>query len=236
MGLSLVIVALCPASSAALINAMEFLMVGADGSRPMTLLETLNWLAQQAVVPTHTIGRSFEAACRECEISEDKCMLDLLARPQQLREELENLLSPGVFTFSSALEQVLLGNLTWNRLPGEFLFVWLLGRNRWAIRQSFQANLGEIQRAGFICVSPRGKHMLFIFSAGETDEAAEKQGGQVFKELQKQGVLKDHPEIQASVVVTASQENRGQYYRAGNPTDPDLLRMHALSDFLIKQA
>lgn len=214
---------------------MEHLMVGAEGERPKTLLETLNWLAKQVVVPTHAIGRSLEAACRECEVSEDKCLLDLLSRPKQLRAELEDLLSPGIFNYSTALEQVLLGNLTWNRLPGEFLFVWLLGRNRWGIRDALQVQQGELSRAGFLSASPRGKVVLFIFAAGETDQAAEKQAQQVYDALKQRGDLKKHPEIQDVVAVTVSQENRGSFQKGG-PNQPNFLRLHALTDFLIKQA
>ena len=226
--------ALDPASSAAIINAMEYLMVGRDGERPKTLLEILNWLAQQAVKPTHVIGKSFEKALRDDATSENN-LLDMMANPQELRKELENLLSPGIFNYTSALEQVLLGNLTWNRLPGEFLFVWLLGRNRWSISNAFQVRIGELSRAGFITVSPRGKHILTIFATGTTDEEAENQGLQIFKELQGQGILGRHPEIKETFIITLSTENKGSF-RKGKGHQPHILRLHGLSDYLIKHA
>ena len=68
-------------------------MVGADGERPKTLLETLNWLAQQAVVPTHVIGKSFEAALRDDATPENN-LLDMMAKPKELRGMLELLPSP----------------------------------------------------------------------------------------------------------------------------------------------
>ncbi len=226
--------ALDPASSAAIVNAMEYLMVGGDGERPKTLLETLNWLSQQAVVPTHVIGKSFAKAMQDDATPENN-LLDLMAKPKELRKELEQLLSPGIFSYSSALEQVLLGNLTWNRLPGEFLFVWLLGRNRWSISNAYQINLGELSRAGFIAVSPKGKRILTAFAAGETDEEAEAQGLRIFGRLREQGVLQRHPEIKDCLIVTLSRENKG-VFKKGGAGRPSILRLHGLSDYLIKHA
>ncbi|MBR9681969.1 MAG: hypothetical protein GOV00_04190, partial [Candidatus Altiarchaeota archaeon] len=70
-----------PASSAAIINAMEHLMVGGEGERPKTLLEVLNWLARESVIPTHIIGTSFQKAMED-DATPDNNLLDLMAKPK----------------------------------------------------------------------------------------------------------------------------------------------------------
>ena len=214
--------AVCPSFAASLVSAVDELMLGKHG-RPRTLVEIITWMASQIVNPTHPIGKSLEAACRSCETPET-CFLQILSKPQQLRQELEDLLSPGLMSFSTSVEHALLGQLRWSQLPLEFLVVWVLGRNRWVVESATPVDVQGFKRVVFKVRNPVGSPLVLVTAAGETDAEAEEQGRMALDEYT--------PENVPVHIVTLSKENKGTFGEG----DPGVIRLHYLANFLVGRA
>ncbi len=219
------IVPLCPNFSAALKSAMDELMTGKHG-KPFTLLQVITWLSNQLVNPTHPIGRAFERSCRECEGGEG-CFLELIKRPKKLKKELEEFLSPGILSYSTALEHAYLGQLPWSQIPLEFMMVWTFGGNRWVVESARPIEIDGFKRVAFTVRSPNGRRFVFISAGGETDRDAEEQGRYLYHSFVKS--LKEELPV---YVVTLSRENKGTF----KPGDPSFIRLHYLGNFLIKKS
>ncbi len=213
---------LSPVFSEALTSAMEELMTGKHG-RPLTLVEVITWLSNQLVNPTHPIGKAFEMATRESEVTEGD-LLELLKDPKKLGKELEEFLSPGILNYSSSIEHALLGRLPWSQIPLEFMMVWIIGRAGWVVESAVPLELQDFKRVSFLVRNPGGKRLILVSASGETDEEAERQGKAAF-ELVKGGEV-------PAYVVTLSKENKGQM-KKGNP---GVVRLHYLSSFLATRA
>lgn len=222
--------ALCPAFESALASAIEYLMTGSLG-RPYTLVETINWLAKEGVSPSHEIGKRFEVMCRDCEGFEG-CFWNLLPQPKKLRDELEGFLGQGIFNYSGSIEQALLGKLPWSRIPLEFMFVWILGRERWKLGGTLTLNAEDMKRYVFVTFNQLGKPYIFIPVSGETDKEAEEQGMMFFEMLQKEEKFMNEFPDAPILVVTLSTENRGTYRRGV----PAFVRLHHLPIFLATHA
>lgn len=216
---------MCPSFAASLVNAIDELMLGKQG-RPRTLVETITWMANQVVVPTHPIGKAFESACKDCETPET-CFLQLLQNPQQLKIELEELLSPGLVTFSTSVEHALLGQLQWSQLPLEFLVVWVIGRNRWVVESADPVDVQGFKRVIFKVRNPVGSPLILVTAAGETDEEAEEQGRKAYEEYAQSST-----ENILTYIVTISTENKGTFKKG----DPGFLQLHYLANFLMGRA
>lgn len=200
-------------------------MLGKQG-RPRTLVETITWMANQIVSPNHPIGRALEAACKECETPET-CFLQLLQNPPHLKKELEELLSPGIVTFSTSVEHALLGQLKWSQMPLEFLLVWVIGRNRWVVESATPVDVQGFKRVVFKVRNPVGSPLILVTAAGETDEEAEEQGRKAYEEY-----AQDSTENIPTYIVTLSTENKGTFKKG----DPGILRLHYLANFLVGSA
>ena len=205
--------------SEALTSAIDELMTGKHG-RPYTLVEVITWLSNQLVTPKHPIGKVFEMSMREGE-SEDGGLLELLKDPKNMRKELEGFLSSGIMNYSMSLEHAMLGQLSWDKLPLEFMMVWIFGRARWIVETAKPLEVNGFKRVAFFAKNTAGKKHIFISASGETDDEAEKQGKQAYEKLKLEEELPVH-------VVTLSKENKGQL-KKGNP---GILRLHHLSNFL----
>ena len=216
---------MCPSFAASLVSAIDDLMFGKQG-RPRTLVETITWMASQVVAPSHTIGRALEAACKDCETPDD-CFLQLLSEPQRLKKELEELLSPGILTFSTSVEHALMGQLQWSQLPLEFLVVWVIGRNRWVVESANPVDVQGFKRVVFKVRNPVGSPVILVTAAGETDAEAEEQGRKAYEEY-----TQSSKENIPAYIVTLSTENKGTF----NKGDLGILRLHYLANFLVGRA
>ena len=216
---------MCPSFAASLVGAIDDLMLGKQG-RPRTLVETITWMANQIVAPSHPIGKALEAACRGCETPET-CFLQLLSEPQRLKKELEELLSPGLMTFSTSVEHALLGQLRWSQMPLEFLVVWVIGRNRWVVESANPVDVQGFKRVVFKVRNPVGSPVILVTAAGETDEEAEEQGMKAYEEYSQSS-----DENVPAYIVTLSTENKGN----SKEGSPGVLRLHYLANFLVGRA